>query len=44
MLKSKGLLYSSDDIEVGFVHFRKENNLSMILYLTTSKNISILHS
>jgi hypothetical protein len=43
MLKSKGLLYSSDDLEVGFVHFRKENTLSIILCLTPSKNITILH-
>lgn len=40
-IKSKGILITNEDIEIGFVHFRKVKGLSVILYLTSSKNLSI---
>ncbi len=40
-IKNKGVLFTNEDMEVGFVHFRKVNDLNVILYLTSSKDMSI---
>ena len=38
---SKGVLFSNDLIEVGYVHFSKNNQLDFTLFLTPKKNLKL---
>lgn len=41
-LKNKGVLYSGPELEVGFVHFRRDLNLDFTIYITAKIAISVL--